>query len=142
LLLTFLFRNPIFRETVRYTLQGLAIAPLFYYVVHYPETYIGRLLNNRVLSYIGVLSYSLYLLHAAVLLQMQRIVHGELTVAILTLPVTIALGFLARVLIEKPMEKLRARLRPHGAGRPDIREPVVSRQDFTVHEAQQFVAKV
>ena len=142
LLLTFLFRNPIFRETVRYTLQGLAIAPLLYYVVHYPETYIGRLLNNRVLSYIGVLSYSLYLLHAAVLLQMQRIVHGELTVAILTLPVTIALGFLARALIEKPMEKLRARLRPHGAGRPDIREPVVSRPDFTVHEAQQFVAKV
>jgi peptidoglycan/LPS O-acetylase OafA/YrhL len=76
LLLTFLVRNPIFRETLRYTLQGLAIAPLLYYVVHYPETGVGKLLNTRVLSYIGVLSYSLYLLHAVVLLQMHRIVHG------------------------------------------------------------------
>jgi len=111
LLLTFLVRNPIFRETIRYTLQGLAIAPLLYYVVHYPGTSVGKLLNNRVLSYIGVLSYSLYLLHAVVLIQMQRIVDGVVAVGLLSLPVTIALGVLTRISIEKPTDKLRARLR-------------------------------
>jgi peptidoglycan/LPS O-acetylase OafA/YrhL len=125
LLLTLLVRNPIFRETARYTLQALAIAPLLYYVVHCPETRVGKLLNTRVLSYIGVLSYSLYLLHAAVLLQMQRVVHGRLTVAVLTLPVTIALAVLTRILIEKPAEKLRAGLRSKAVTQTSSREPVL-----------------
>jgi peptidoglycan/LPS O-acetylase OafA/YrhL len=126
LLLTFLVRNPIFRETLRYTLQGLAIAPLLYYVVHYPETGVGKLLNTRVLSYIGVLSYSLYLLHAVVLLQMHRIVHGALAVGLLSLPITIALGVLIRILIEKPAEKLRAGLRYKRLAQLDVRKPAPS----------------
>jgi peptidoglycan/LPS O-acetylase OafA/YrhL len=125
LLLTLLARNPIFRETARYTLQALAIAPLLYYVVHFPETRVGKLLNTRVLSYIGVLSYSLYLLHAAVLLQMQRVVHGRLKVAVLALPVTIALGVLTRILIEKPAEKLRAALRSKAVTQTSSREAVL-----------------
>jgi peptidoglycan/LPS O-acetylase OafA/YrhL len=127
LLLTFLVRNPIFRETIRYTLQGLALAPLLYYVVHYPETHIGRLLNTRVLSYIGVLSYSLYLLHAVVLLQMQRIVHGAVVIGLLSLAVTIALGVVVRILIEKPAEKLRGRLRyRRPPARLKTRQPAVA----------------
>jgi peptidoglycan/LPS O-acetylase OafA/YrhL len=125
LLITFLVRNPIFRETIRYTLQGLAVAPLLYYVVRYPGTRVGMLLNNRILTYIGVLSYSLYLLHAVVLVQMQRIVHGPIAAALLTLPLTIALGILTRILIEKPAEELRARLRS-GEVVQLGREPVLS----------------
>ena len=117
LLLLFLIQNPVLRETIRYTLRALAIAPLLYYVVHYPETWIGKLLNTRMLSYIGVLSYSLYLLHGVVLLQMQRFMHKELTVALVSLPVTIALGILIRISIEKPAERLRARLK-HGDAVP------------------------
>jgi peptidoglycan/LPS O-acetylase OafA/YrhL len=128
LLLTFLVRNLIFRETIRYTLQGLAIAPLLYYVVHYPETRVGTLLNTRILSYIGVLSYSLYLLHALVLLQMHRIIHGSVAVGLLSLPITIALGVLVRILIEKPMEKLRARLRHTRPVRLDRRKPALSHE--------------
>jgi peptidoglycan/LPS O-acetylase OafA/YrhL len=126
LLITFLVRNPIFRETIRYTLQGLAIAPLLYYLVHYPETGVGKLLNTRMLSYIGVLSYSLYLLHAVVLLQMQRIVHGAAAVGLVSLPVTIALGVLVRVLIERPAEKLRAHLGYKTPVRFDVPNPAPS----------------
>ena len=98
LLLTFAVRNSIFRETIRYTLQGLAIAPLLYYVVHYP----------------------------VVLLQMGRVVHGALAVGLLSLPVTIALGVLTRVLIEKPAEKLRSKLRDTRPARMKIRKPALS----------------
>ena len=111
LLLTLVVRNQVFRETIRYTLQALAIGPLLYYVVRYPQTRVGVLLNNRVLSYIGVLSYSLYLWHAVALLQVKRLFHGSVTSAVIAFIVTIALGVLTRILIERPTEKLRSKLR-------------------------------
>jgi peptidoglycan/LPS O-acetylase OafA/YrhL len=126
LLLTFWIRNPIFRETLRYTMQGLAIAPLLYYVIHYPGTMIGRLLNTSVLSYIGVLSYSLYLLHVGVVQEMQRLIHGKVAAGALSLLVAVALAILTRVLVEKPAEKLRARLRHKGATPPRARRPELS----------------
>jgi len=43
----------------------------------------------------------------------------------LTLPVTIALGMLTRILIEKPAEKLRARLRSQVVTQTSSREPVL-----------------
>lgn len=122
LLLTFVVRNPVFRETLRYTLQGLAIGPLLYYVVRYPETWIGRLLNTAVLSYIGLLSYSLYLIHAVVLLHLQRVISGEVASGALSLLIAITLAFITRVLIEKPTDKLRARLRHRDAVPPHARQ--------------------
>jgi peptidoglycan/LPS O-acetylase OafA/YrhL len=117
LLVTFAVRNPIFRETLRYTLQALAIGPLLYYVIRYPETRIGKLLNTSVLSYLGLLSYSLYLIHASVLLQMQREIHGKIAAGLLGLLISIALAFITRIVIEKPTDKLRARLRHQDAAR-------------------------
>jgi peptidoglycan/LPS O-acetylase OafA/YrhL len=66
------------------------------------------------------------LLHAVVLLQMGRVVHGALAVGLLSLPVTIALGVLTRVLIEKPAEKLRSKLRDTRPARMKIRKPALS----------------
>ena len=111
LLLTLLVRNPVFRETIRYTLQALAIGPLLYYVVRYPETWVGRLLNNRLVSYLGVLSYSLYLIHAGVILQMQRVFRSEVTAALASFPITIGLALVVRFAIERPLEKVRGRMR-------------------------------
>ncbi len=128
LLLTFVIRNPTFRETIRYTMQGLAIAPLLYYVVRYPATRVGKLLNTRGLAYIGVLSYSLYLLHVTVLLQVQRLIHPKVVVGIVSLALAIALSVLAHIYIEKPADSLRARLR-HGSqtdSRPTQREFVAA----------------
>ena len=123
LLLTFLIRNPIFRETLRYTLQALAIGPLLYYVIRYPETRIGRLLNTSVLSYIGVLSYSLYLIHAGVLLQIQSLIHGKVAAGILSLFIAIILAFITRIVIEKPTDRLRSRLRHRKSNRLYVRQP-------------------
>jgi peptidoglycan/LPS O-acetylase OafA/YrhL len=67
LLSTIVYRNPDFRESLRYSLQGLALMPIFYYAVRYPTTGPFRLLNTRLLARIGVLSYGIYLIHDVVL---------------------------------------------------------------------------
>jgi peptidoglycan/LPS O-acetylase OafA/YrhL len=111
LLFTLLFRNPVFRETIRYTLQGIALAPILYYVVHVPESWVGRLLNMRWLAELGTLSYALYLLHATVLEEVAQIVNSRVLAGMLSLFVSIFLAYIVHFAIEKPTELMRRRLR-------------------------------
>ncbi len=63
LLTTLLVRHPAFRETIRYSMQGLALMPLFYFAIRYPEQAPFRFLNLPWVSKIGVYSYAIYLIH-------------------------------------------------------------------------------
>ena len=63
LLFTFLYRAPSFRETFRYSIQGLALTPVFIAAIRFPGWLLFRPLNTRLASFVGVLSYSLYLVH-------------------------------------------------------------------------------
>ena len=67
LLVSLVFRDPRFRETFRYSLQGVALYPLFVVAMRFPKWSLVRVLNTPVLAFIGVLSYSLYLVHHVVL---------------------------------------------------------------------------
>jgi peptidoglycan/LPS O-acetylase OafA/YrhL len=115
LLVTLLFRNPIFRETIRYTMQGVALAPILYYVVHTPHSWAGRILNARGLSALGTLSYALYLLHATVLIEINQIISSRWLAGILSLLVAVLLAYLVHVLVEKPTDAMRKRFR-HNSG--------------------------
>lgn len=109
LLVTLVVRNVVFRETLRYTLQSLALAPMLYYVVHVPETFVGRVLNTRILGRLGILSYSLYLLHATVLLEANRLIHARLLAAIVAFVIAVMLAEVTHILIEGPSDRLRKR---------------------------------
>ena len=111
IIVTLVVRNQIFRETVRYTLQAVAIAPMLYYVVYHPETRVGRVLNKRLLQRLGVLSYSLYLLHATILLEMNRLLPSKLLAAPVAFVIAIALARLTYIAVERPAEQWRRRLR-------------------------------
>jgi peptidoglycan/LPS O-acetylase OafA/YrhL len=112
LLMTFLIRNNIFRETLRYTLQAISIAPILFYVSHYPATWVGRILNSSLLTKLGVLSYSLYLLHYTVLLEAnKRIPSSKIVAAIISFVIAVALAMMIRVAVETPTENLRRKLR-------------------------------
>jgi peptidoglycan/LPS O-acetylase OafA/YrhL len=63
LLFTFLYRDEYFRETYRYSLQGIALMPLFYYAVALHKSFLFKWLNSKVVKKVGVLSYSIYLCH-------------------------------------------------------------------------------
>ncbi|OEZ61623.1 acyltransferase [Duganella sp. HH105] len=66
LLGTLLLRNDVFRETIRYTLQGIAMLLLFNRLL-FADGVFSRFLSLPVMSYIGRISYSLYLYHWLVL---------------------------------------------------------------------------
>lgn len=63
LLFTLLYRDEFFRETFRYSLQGLALMPIFYYVVTRSSLCIFSWLNSHFLIRIGLYSYMIYLIH-------------------------------------------------------------------------------
>jgi len=67
LLLTLLYRNATFRETIRYSLQGLALMPLFYFAVRFSKNQLFRHLSSRWIITLGTYSYAIYLIHFVVI---------------------------------------------------------------------------
>jgi peptidoglycan/LPS O-acetylase OafA/YrhL len=63
LLFTLLYRDEFFRETYRYSLQGLALIPVFYYVVTRSSLWFFSWLNSNFLINVGLYSYMIYLIH-------------------------------------------------------------------------------
>jgi peptidoglycan/LPS O-acetylase OafA/YrhL len=114
LLICFAVRDDSFRDTLRYSLQGLSLVPLFVCAVRYPDWAIIRPLNFRPIAFTGVLSYSLYLIHLIVLdglaanlgTRLQRPVQ-----AVLALAISLMLAWLMYEVVEKPCARLRQRLR-------------------------------
>ncbi len=111
LLVTFLVRDPRFQETARYTLQGLALFPLFVIAVRYPSWGPFRLLTIRWIRFVGALSYTLYLLHQVVLFAVQAhtTLHPVLQGAI-ALAIALLLSLAIHLLVERPCARLRRKL--------------------------------
>jgi peptidoglycan/LPS O-acetylase OafA/YrhL len=118
LLLSFVFRNPVFQETVRYSLQGLCLFPLFVAAVRWPEWLPFRILNVGWVKFLGVLSYSFYLVHPSVLWAVTSWTRlPGLAQALIGLVLTLAVSLALYWLVEKPAARLRRRLsRLQGAG--------------------------
>jgi peptidoglycan/LPS O-acetylase OafA/YrhL len=69
---TLLYRNESFRESFRYTIQGVCLIPIFHFAVTYPANPIFSILNVGVIRRIGVYSYSIYLIHFVIESWLQR----------------------------------------------------------------------
>jgi len=112
LLSTFLFRAPWYRETLRYTLQGIGLTPLFVMAMREPRWWPFRWLNLRWVRHVGLLSYSLYLVHHVVLyLCEHHLPSWHWTArAVLSLAASLAIAQAIHRFIEKPCARLRRRL--------------------------------
>jgi len=64
---TIAWRDTYFRETFRYSLQGLALMPVFYFAIKYAAHFPFTLLNHPWVARIGVYSYAMYLIHHIVI---------------------------------------------------------------------------
>lgn len=112
LLVTFLYRPPWFRETIRYSLQGIALTPVFIAAIRFPGWLPFRVLNARPVAYIGVLSYTLYLGHQVALMGVHFWMptwHGGAS-AILALTIALCVSVVINRFVEKPSARLRQRL--------------------------------
>jgi peptidoglycan/LPS O-acetylase OafA/YrhL len=67
LLLTLVYRDPTFRETSRYSVQGLALIPLFYFAVRFSSNRLFTPLNSPWAITLGTYSYAIYLIHYIVI---------------------------------------------------------------------------
>lgn len=113
LLVGFGVRSAWFRETVRYSLQGLSLIPLFVCAVRYPSWGPLRALNWRPIAFVGELSYSLYLIHLLVLglldLHFGQ-THSKLLLAALGLGISLLSSWLIYLSVERPCARLRRAL--------------------------------
>jgi peptidoglycan/LPS O-acetylase OafA/YrhL len=110
ILLSFAIRNHAFRETVRYTVQGLAITPFFLAVLTREYRLLQQFLEHPISTWIGKISYSLYLWHFPVLVVVQRVINQPLTIFIVSAVLSFALAALSFTFIETPIRH-RASLR-------------------------------
>ncbi len=67
LVFSLVYRDTLFRETARYSLQGLALMPIFYYAVRFSGHPLFRPLNSPWAVRLGVYSYAIYLVHYMVM---------------------------------------------------------------------------
>lgn len=110
LLFTFLFRNDGFRFTTRFTLQSIALLPLFLYAILSRGSLVYQALNSRLMVKIGLLSYALYLVHALILDWFSIHLHaGQVVIAAATLAAAFAAAQLLHITVERPFQTLRKR---------------------------------
>ena len=106
ILLTLAVRGPFFRETVRYSLQGVALFVLFSAAIQ-ARGPVATLLNGRALRMVALLSYTLYLIHFPLLAVTEK----------LPAPFAVALAYLLAfawaaglyLLVERPLARWRKR---------------------------------
>lgn len=111
ILFTLLYREPIFRETIRYTIQGIAMFPIFYYVITQSESIIYKLLNCKPLAFIGKISYTFYLSHFVLIYLAQDIFGNTLLVkTVIGMILTLLFSTLMYYFIEKRFASLRKKL--------------------------------
>ena len=104
-----------FDQTLRYTVQGAALIPIFIAAVRYPWWGIFRWLNVPWVRFVGLLSYSLYLLHTTVLYAIQYWTNWRAPViGVVGLAVSLILAALIYHFVEKPCARLRKRLSHSG----------------------------
>jgi peptidoglycan/LPS O-acetylase OafA/YrhL len=124
LLLTFTYRAPWFRETIRYTIQGLALAPVFVTAIRFPGWLPFRFLNLRAVAFVGALSYTLYLTHQIAMMALHEQWPGldPMTSAAAALASAFAVSYAVHRFVEKPCARLRKRL----AGAPSVARVAVT----------------
>jgi peptidoglycan/LPS O-acetylase OafA/YrhL len=111
LLFTFLYRAGWSRETIRYSIQGLALTPLFFCAIRYPTWPIFSWLNSRPMRAMGLISYTFYLIHVKAIGFTERYLPADSWLTrFAALALAIAFSTLMYFLVEKRFAELRRRL--------------------------------
>jgi peptidoglycan/LPS O-acetylase OafA/YrhL len=106
------FPSQFFRQTLRFTLQNLALVSLVLTAIYSPHFLAAkRLLNSQLMRWIAVLSYSLYLWHVGVFELMPQLVGSVPPVLIHVLGwlTSFAIALAVHFAVERPIVRLRKR---------------------------------
>lgn len=118
LLACLIIREDWFRSTLRYSLQGLGLMPLFHYAVKNPGHLLFQPLNWKPVRRIGQWSYTMYLCHLVIihaLVQNGLGSFGDPRLILISAPLSIGFSAAVYYWFEKPLHPLRRRLTGHPA---------------------------
>jgi peptidoglycan/LPS O-acetylase OafA/YrhL len=113
LLFTLVYRDATFRETYRYSIQGLALMPIFYFAVRFSGNWLFRHLNSPWAATLGVYSYAIYLLHLVVIWAIITSIPAIAFRPYIVLPVTLVISIAYAAAIDRFVDPYFRRLR-HG----------------------------
>ncbi|MBB6142790.1 peptidoglycan/LPS O-acetylase OafA/YrhL [Silvibacterium bohemicum] len=106
LALSIIIREPHYRETLRYTLQGVALLPIFYYVAAMPGGWQTRWLTWPPLRWLGVVSYTMYLSHLFILSTLRfYLIPHDVIIALAALVISGCFAEIVRRTIENPSRR-------------------------------------
>jgi len=123
LLLTFVIRDENFRQTFRYTIQGIALMPVFTAVLtDSPKSLLRAALANKPMVLIGRLSYSIYLLHLLGRTPAEVYFGSPFGFGQVIIGLTLTLGsaYALFIFVERPIARLRHRYRTGGMAHSDM----------------------
>lgn len=121
LLFTLAYRDEMFRSTLRYSLQGIALMPIFHFAVNCPDAIVFRPLNWAIIRRIGVWSYTMYLSHYVIMYALAAndvAAFGSLSILLWSLALSCLWSALVFELAEKPLMPWRRRLSVHPGSVP------------------------
>ena len=108
LLASLLFRGETFRETFRYSLQGVALASIFVFVLSCPTSWAVRSLEHPILRLLGQRSYAMYLIHYCVIQSVeQKLGVGMFTACLVAAPPVCAYAWAMWRFVEAPLAGIR-----------------------------------
>ena len=103
-------RNPDFAYSIRPTLQGVALMPIFYYLVASPGSRWARLLASPPLRWLGLVSYTMYLTHDWIMQSLRIWLPGHLAItAVCALALSALLSEAVRRGVENPIRRIKRR---------------------------------
>jgi peptidoglycan/LPS O-acetylase OafA/YrhL len=121
ILFTFVLRDPIFRETWRYSIQGIGLLLIFNYTLR-TTGLAARLLTGKYLRFVADHSYFLYLIHLPLLKAATYLPLPGIARTIAAFALSFLLAVLVRQWVEQPLLRWRkayhARLNVPLAARP------------------------
>lgn len=109
IVLCFAYRNPRFRDTIRYTLLEIGLMPIFFLVALPRRNFLVRCLEWRVLRHLGQLSYSMYLIHHTLFHHFYHYYRPSLLLASGILMLTVTYAQAMRTFVELPIQRIRSR---------------------------------
>jgi peptidoglycan/LPS O-acetylase OafA/YrhL len=117
LIVTLLARNPAFRETFRYSIQGIALLPIFYFAIKFSKNSLFRHLNTPWIVKLGVYSYFIYLIHFVIIRVLVTYTGGPLINPFVVFAVALALSVGYAAMIDRFVDPYfrELRRRAHGA---------------------------
>lgn len=110
LVVSIIVRDARFRETLRYSMQGIALMPLFLYSIKNYNGPVFSVLNWPALNRIGIYSYSIYLSHEIIFDNICARFQSRLLSAVATIVLSMAFAYFVDTCIDRYFRKLRSRL--------------------------------